>query len=382
MRAKRTVMAAALAMAVGVLGFMGFSGCQMMGEQTVVEARAPQTDLPQLVDVGLKQMWQCHLPLQGNERIQDAWRVGQAIYVATTQTRLFRIDKNSGVVLFQVGLSSQPLMIYRPSELRPTEAGDPTSILVVTRGPAFELDIRTGDVIQEKAQPVSCSLTPVVVGNVVLVGGANKFLGLFIDRLGVKKWLQTMEDEDLFLSAPVAVDKGVIFASRSGQLRRVDTDTGDWEWKDRKTNGTVVGGLVADGRAVYVPCMDQRLYAFQLDTGGELWQSQLQGPLDGTPALGGEVVMVPSHGRGLYAVGRQMGDRRWMAPGVNAVATVTGDHVWVGDDQGNLKSLSLATGEVISSTPIPYMKVFVRNPDDDQVVLVNASGAVAGYEPK
>ncbi len=212
------------------------------------------------------------------------------------------------------------------------------------------------------------------------MGMNGYFVGMYLDNLGTRHW-RVPSTGDLFDSTPVVVDDKIIFASVQGHLWRVNPETGSWEWKDRKTNGPITGGLVADGRAVYVPCLDQRLYAFDIDNGGELWQTQLEGSLNQAPALGTGVVMVVSRDHGLFAVGRHDGDKKWFVPGIVSVGTVEDDHVWVGDDAGNLKSLALDTGEVLASAPIPDAQLFVRNTDDEKVIVVNRGGGVGDYLP-
>ncbi len=172
----------------------------------------------------------------------------------------------------------------------------------------------------------------------------------------------------------------VVIASRNGKLWRVNAENGDWIWKDRKTNGEVIGGLAADKRAVYVPSMDHNFYAFDLAQGSELWDIRLDGgTLDQTPvALKGQV-LVPASGKGLYSVSTAGGLVQWETEGI-ALSAVDGDHVWAGDSEGNLKSISLATGEVISSTPITRAKKFIWS-DDHWVIVLNQAGVLEGYTP-
>ena len=75
------------------------------------------------------------------------------------------------------------------------------------------------------------------------------------------------------------------------------------------------------------------------------------------------------------------GDKKWFVPGIVSVGTVEDDHVWVGDDAGNLKSLALDTGDVLASAPIPDAQLFVRNTDDEKVIVVNRGGGVGEYLP-
>ena len=388
MRVLRRVVASAVFMALAAVPLLsGISGCATHNYDST--AAMPAGPLPALGDVGLKQIWQRQINLDNGERFTHAWHVGNSVYLSTTFARIMRIDAKSGVLMWSYGLGAENFQIYKPIELHRDDSpagGAPREVLVVSRGEAFVFRMETGDLARTGHLGVSVSANPLVIGNTLCVGGANTFYGLYLDRLGGKRWV-LQAPGDLFDSAPVAVDNNVIVASKRGLLWRLNGDNGDWDWKDRKTNGDVVAGLAADGRAVYVPAMDQRVYAFAVDTGSELWNRQLAGALDVTPALGGPCVMVVAHGLGgvgssLYGLARQDGAIKWKADDVSQVATVGENSAWVGDNAGNLKSLSLETGEILSSTPIPGAQFFVRNPDDDNLILVTRSGMVALYQPK
>jgi outer membrane protein assembly factor BamB len=175
------------------------------------------------------------------------------------------------------------------------------------------------------------------------------------------------------------MDKNVLIASRKGKLWRINSDNGDWDWKDRKTNGDVVAGLMADYNAVYVPCMDQRVYAFRSDSGSELWETQLAGRLEEPPAPGGPVIIVISKDTGAYALSRVNGEIKWRAPDVRRVLASEDDSVWVVGDAGNIKSLSVDDGIVLAEAPAPGVGMYVRNTADKSVILVTQSGLVGMY---
>jgi outer membrane protein assembly factor BamB len=375
MRSMRQVVASALMVAAIPL-MAGIPGCGLMESRGSIRSSEP---LPDLGQIGLKRSWQRSLPMAADEHIKEAWRINNSIYVTTSYARIARIDAKSGVLAFDKELGRENLQIYRPIELKQPGPGTFGEVLVATRSGALVFNMATGDVVRTGNFGVSVSCAPVIVGETICIGGAGRYYGFFVDRFN-KRWSISMPG-DLFFSTPAVVADTVILASKNGVLQRIDPVNGDWQWKDRKTNGQVLAGLTADGRNVYVPCMDQRLYAFSVERGAEMWQSQLEGTLDQTPAVGGSVVMCPARGRGLFGISKQDGSKKWMSPGVESVATVTGNHAWVGDVQGNLKSLNVETGEELASAQIPDAAFFVRNGDDDAVFVINRTGTVGAYLP-
>ncbi len=342
----------------------------------------PKTPLPDLKSVGLPTVWQRQLTLDAGERIKNAWRVGASVYVATSYSRIVRIDAKSGVMEWSIGLGAENFDIYRPVELPVAEGGPAKQVLIVTRGETFEIDMQTGAVLRSADLGLSVAADPLVMGNTLCVAGAGRYYGLYLDRLGGHRWLVT-EPGDLFASAPVEVDASLIVASENGHLWRITGETGDWEWKDRKTNGRVTAPLNADSRAVYVPCLDQRMYAFSIDSGGELWETPLDGTLESKPRLGGSVVMVISNQRrGLYGLGRRDGKVKWNVPGVKQIATVSDSAAWVATEDGKFESVALDTGAILGAAPAEGVQIFVPNTLDQNVILVTQAGLVGMYQGK
>jgi outer membrane protein assembly factor BamB len=143
----------------------------------------------------------------------------------------------------------------------------------------------------------------------------------------------------------------------------------------------VMAGIAADVNAVYVPSLDQRVYAFRTDTGGEMWEQYLQGRLEDAPGLGGPVVLQRTMEGTLYALLRTTGEIQWKASDVSHMATIGQNVVWIADGAGNLKSLNLENGRETASAPAPGVKLFVRNTSDDNLILVTAGGLVGLYKP-
>jgi outer membrane protein assembly factor BamB len=338
------------------------------------------TDLPGLQSVGLHQVWQRQMRLEPGERVKKAWRLGRSLYVATTDSRIVRVDAKTGVLKWSQGLGAENFEIYQPIELKSLESIPTGEVLVVTRGEAFIFNMETGDQVRMQRMNISVSTDPVVVGNTLCIGGADTFYGMYLDRLGMKRW-KIPQPGDLFISAPAAMDNNVLLASRAGHLWRITADTGDWEWKDRKTNGLITAGLAADFNAVYVPCDDQRVYAFRTDTGGELWEQQLDDRLEETAVMAGPVILVTSVNRKMSALARQTGVVKWTQDDVWQVATVNEETVWIGDSSGKIRLLALDTGAEKAAALTTGIQLFVRNNMDQNVILVTHAGLIGMYSP-
>jgi outer membrane protein assembly factor BamB len=367
----RRVLAMAMVVAGGMTALSGISGCQ--------SKRSSYTPPAGLQQAGLRQLWERRVTLAAGEEIKNTWRVGDSIYVTTSSARVVRISASAGTLAWEADLVERNYQIFRPSD---TPSGN--QVLVLNKGTAFLIDKTTGDIKSRKPLQIAINTDPIVVGNTFCVGGVNYFYSLFLDRLGGKKWV-TAAPNDAFLARPAVEGEGegmsAVLASERGKLWRINLNTGDWLWKDRKTNGQVTGGPAADARAVYVPCLDGNVYAFEMNTGSQLWNTPLNGTLDRDVAITRSDVLVPTSSGVMYCLSTARGEKRWEAQGVKDIGTIAGDRVWVMDSVGTLKSLSLENGEVLGSVAIGRAKI-VRNTVDRNVIVVTKSGVVAMYGGK
>ncbi|HVS71905.1 MAG TPA: PQQ-binding-like beta-propeller repeat protein [Phycisphaerae bacterium] len=346
-------------------------GCAAFSNST------PFTALPDLQRAGLNQHWQTIIGLASGEHVVNAWRVGDSLYVTTNHKRLVRLLAASGVKAWDVTIGVQTQQIFRPVDLGQNR------ILVLNQGSAFLLDKAAGVVVNSNSLNMIVTCDPIVdhASNTLCVGGLDYYYGLYIDQLGGRKW-DIAAPHDLFAATPAVVGNTLLVASRQGHLWQLRAATGEWNWKDRKTNGEVVAPLATDGGALYVAALDQRVYAFAVGSGGELWQVRIQGTLNKMPVPVRGQLLVPAGGKGLYSLSTDTGDTQWIAPGVSQIATVTGNHAWAQDDAGNLDNINLDNGSIISSTPVPAAQLAVYNPDDQLVVLINKAGVIGGFMPR
>jgi outer membrane protein assembly factor BamB len=366
--ARRSIALALLLALAGALPAL--PGCAELG------GGGNYTALPDLQPSGLKNLWQMQVGLGAGEKIAKAWRVGDSLYVTTNKARLVRIVATSGVKAWDVQIGVQTQEIFRPVDLGNGR------ILVLNQGKAFLLDKAAGVEMRSRSLSMIVTTDPVVhvASNTLCVGGLRYFYGMFLDQLGGQKWV-TSSPSDLFVSTPAVVGDDVLLASRSGRLWRVNMPTGQWDWKDRKTNGAVVAGVSSDGGGMYVPALDSRVYAFGAQNGGELWEKLLEGTLERAAVPVRTQLLVPSTGKGLYSLSTETGDTQWVSPGATQIATVTGDHVWAEDDAGNLKSIGLESGDILSSIPVPAAQMVIYNSEDDLVFVANKAGVVGAFAP-
>ena len=150
--------------------------------------------------------------------------------------------------------------------------------------------------------PTGC--TPAVSSGLAVVGTEQAEF-VCIDLNATKlKWGFADEDGASPIRGAAAIkDKQVIFGSRNRQVYSVNLDTGKQDWTVT-LKGRIDGSPVVVGDRIFVGASDGRLYALSLD-GDILWEKQLKGPINNTPAPAfGKLVIATDRGV-VYCLGKQ-----------------------------------------------------------------------------
>ena len=155
------------------------------------------------------------------------------------------------------------------------------------------------------------------------------------------------------LASPAVADGVAVTADLTGVLRAVRAEDGHLLWQAQAGSSTQGGPTVDHGR-VFVPSLDDHVYAFGLADGASLWSVDLQGMLYASPAPTGDgdlIVTVGLPQRHLVRLHGDSGQIVWQSPSVlpelsNAAAAVGGGLAVVGANGGHYVAFDLATGQL------------------------------------
>ncbi len=331
----------------------------------------------EVLHAGLKERWTHTIGLASGEKIAQAWRVGDAIYVTTSRSFLVSIDASSGVRRWTTDMGDSTHAIYRPVEVPALKA-----VIIADKGNVLALDKMTGSVLARTALGFTATTDPFVIDDTLCLGGSSYFYGLYLDPFGGRKWV-TSAPADYFIARPAQIGTSalVIASGKEGKLWRITPVNGEWDWRDRKVAGPIIAPLAVDGRHLYVASLDNRLYAFDQATSAHVWDTRLEGrlslgPVPATPS----VLLCPTEKGSLYALTTEKGLIKWSLPGIDKIGTIVGDRVFVVDNHSQLLGVLLETGEVISTLSVPGVHSTVTNRADGLVYTIFKDGRVMAFE--
>jgi len=281
----------------------------------------------------------------------------------------------------------------------------------------YALDATTGERAWRYHAGRDVRSSPAVAGDRVFVGSMDgSVVGL--SRVDGQVAWRRSTDSGVFAS-PAVADGVVYVGDVDGSMYALDTDSGDALWTVETDGPLFCSPAVADG-TVYVADYERSLYALDAATGRVQWHSQVDDFVYTAPAVADGTVYVARSG--VTAFDAATGERRWsvgdnrtscsptladesvvvvkdtvraLSPAdgstqwefdpdgaVSTSATVGGDTAFVGDSDGTIYGLDVASGterwrvSVLNGIGVPLTVVAgalfaVTDPTD---------GAVYGFE--
>ncbi len=113
-----------------------------------------------------------------------------------------------------------------------------------------------------------------------------------------------------------------------------------------ETDGRIDGVPVVSDGVVFIGNQEHHMYAFDAETGMQLWDATLRKPITGTAAVGDGIVVVGTS-TSLFGLDAKTGATVWQRDDLVAASdpTIAEGAIYLVDDGDRLRSLDLATGE-------------------------------------
>jgi outer membrane protein assembly factor BamB len=150
-------------------------------------------------------------------------------------------------------------------------------------------------------------------------------------------------------------------------------------------HGAVTAGLHVDERGCFVPCEDNRLYAFDRQSGKPLWPPVVcQGPLRLPPQVSDNTIFQYALRDRLYAVDVATGVVRWAMPAGRVVVGIVqdrGSQVYVLDASGHLRVVEEISGQELASVPITAYDVYLPNVTAPAIYATSRTGELVCIRP-
>jgi outer membrane protein assembly factor BamB len=187
--------------------------------------------------------------------------------------------------------------------------------------------------------------------NQLLVGGYNNILYSLNPQTGQVNWEFT-ESRNRFIASPLASSESIFAPDAENNMYALNI-SGQRQWTFRTTGPTWAQPVTSqDCNCIFLPSMDQHLYALQKTDGNLLWKSEsMDGALVGTPALSEDgVLYVGTFARKMAAIDADDGQTLWSSDVQGWVwsgPALAGDRLFFGDLDGNLYAMNSTNGQIV-----------------------------------
>ncbi len=342
---------------------------------------APPDELAQrdaLAVAGLGVYWQVDLALESGETVARLDLRGDHLYCLTSRNRLMALDAARGLWRWTVTAAGPGQRVFNllhvdamtvPTHLaggvpdRPglevTAKPDPFDALIFnTLTDVLIVDRATGKLAMKVPLGFAASTGGAVAQDpsgrwvYYLASADGRCHALDLSRV-LSLW--STESGAAVRATPV-VYGGVLFvADQNGVLHaglgEVAGPKALWDSNQldsQPMHGAVLADMHVDERGCFVPCEDNRLYAFERATGKALWPAVVcQGPLRQPPQVGENTIYQYALRDRLYAIDAATGVQRWTMPEGRLVVGIVlerGIQVYVLDAAGKLRVVEEITG--------------------------------------
>lgn len=324
---------------------------------------------------GFRTQWQWALGLNKDEKITNLWRVGDSLYVYTSQEQLHSFAAATGTKNWTLDLGPNNIKIFSPAEI-----GDGSTLMIVSRSDMYYVDKRTGTISRRAQLAESATNQPVATGLNLVYGSAGAIFGTYLDSPSTRDWSVRATD-DSFMAPLLKVDESnVIAVTYSGYVWSLNGGNGVANWPLRKVNGTVVAkpAVSADKKLLVIVAGDKKAYAFNNNNGNEMWDARLDGELTRQPVIAAGMVLAVGDGKGLYALDATTGLEKWFTKGVTQVLSAGESEIIAADKHGSLVRINPADGTITAFSRVKDADRFLAaNTDGDLIFLATKDGRIA-----
>ncbi|MGA9532430.1 MAG: PQQ-binding-like beta-propeller repeat protein [Anaerolineales bacterium] len=156
--------------------------------------------------------------------------------------------------------------------------------------------------------------------------------------------------------APVAIDdQGVIYAgSYDGGVFALNADDGNLVWQQDLSSGRIIGGPAVAGDLLLIPSSDRNLYAVQKAGGQLVWSFTSDRPLWATPLVENERVYLAALDHNVYELNLRDGSVLWSRELGGAIADqpASFDGLLISGTFGDkLNAMDESTGNIVWTVP-------------------------------
>jgi len=347
-----------------------------------------------LAKQGLQYYWRLSIELDRDETIVRMYLLDENLYCLTNRNRLVAVDAAVGNVKWLRSVADPEQTVFRPCHADGVLLSQKVSGIAEITGTAKPVLLKAFDavIINSLSEVLVLNrATGEVVRNIALdfaanTGGSSD--GVFFYVGSTKGWYHAIRLQEAteawrkstgdLLSAPVEYFGGRVYiGGEDGYFSAAKIgERGRKLWR-QPLDGAVMASFHVDGRGCFVPCEDNRVYAFDVLDGKKLWAPFIcQGPARSPIQVGENTVFQYATGDKLYAINLVTGKQRWALPQGRQVLAVMEGEVYLRDNLNHLRIIDEILGTEKGRLPLTGLDLFASSADGAAIYAATRCGRV------
>jgi outer membrane protein assembly factor BamB len=371
-----------------------------------------------LAKAGLARYWDLQLQLPDGETIERLILLEENLYCLTSHNTLIAVDAARGVRKWARRIVEPGVKVHAPCHgddvaladkppgvrelVSPAPEASPKAyhvVLVNTPNEVQVLDRASGKLLRRltfNTKPYEFTAN---------TGGACDGTYYYVGSVAGRCYALRLNDEvvawvlytgDILRAAPrchnpggskrvfLAGEDGNYYVAKAGDvLLQVWPMPGQKSWPAMA--GQVSAAFHVDDRACFIPCLNNRVYAFSLSGGPALWRFTCGGPLFDDVQVSENTVFQYARGDRLHAINPANGQQRWAMPeGRRVLASIAGEDgptAYVVGDRKQLLVVDEILGKVRASIPLTGCDLFADNTTAPAMYMTGRDGHVYCLRP-
>lgn len=221
---------------------------------------------------------------------------------------------------------------------------------------------------------------PLVIGEQLIVADYASNLASVSTRDGVQNWIFT-DATGHYVDSPLLVNETLFAPNADGNVYAVDL-TGKLVWKFTKGNA-FWAQPASDGKMIFAPSLDHKLYAIDIKTGTAVWEVDLKSPLVARPLYTDGTLYLGNLTGGFFAVNAADGRIKWMqdvSGGVWSKPILLNNRLFFGDESGAVNVLASEDGKIIAQVDTGSAIIGSGGVVPDGIIFGTESGKIVLFD--
>ncbi len=244
-----------------------------------------------------------------------------------------------------------------------------------------ELGLETGNLLSRSTFDFLVNTPPTLVGNFAIYGSDSGKLLAHNRDIGLIAWAYALNGP--IKARPVLVNPGTLAAvSQGGDVIFLDPLSGSSSGRAR-IDGGVAHPPPTDGERLFVPSLDQSVYAYDAYDASLAWRVRTEYPITQPAVVYDAMLVVPLRAHGLTALSTDDGTLVWRNAELTGHVVAVRDGELIVWDGETIAAVDAQRGDVIFRADVPGAQMIVPDSlEDGALYLVSRSGGVIKFRPR